>query len=282
MKLTMWQWLTIVWLVVLHVVPYGIIYANAGSLETLHWVLWGILSAPCAEGSLLGFQLIAGGMPVSWRRLISVSGILTIMAAFLTLFNREVILIGLTAAISLLVVAVGGWLASRFLRDLPRVRAGKAHFALWEILATTCLIGLLLTTVRIADMEGMPEWRLLFDPQFCTFAFISGLFGLACVAMVTAATIRRKIGWGIGCLLLWGLIPWINLALFYLYPESLYLEVQAYLILLYPAVGVQMMMIWGTLFPLKIAFPGFLREPQSREEETPDEVVESEDFAEMR
>lgn len=280
----MWQWVTIFGIVLLHLVPYGIIYANAGSLETLHWVLWGILSAPYAQGSLLGFQLIAGGMPVAWRRLICVAGILTMMAVCLTLFDREVILIGLTASMAMLVVAVGGWLASRFLRDLPLVRAGKAHFALWEILATVCLIGLLLMIVRIADIAGVPEWWLLFDPQFTTFAFTSGLFGLACCVMVTASTTRRRIGWGVGCLLLWGVIPWVNLALFTFYPMGFYLEVQAYLLLFYPALGVQAVMIWGTLFPLNYAFPGFLRErdPLEMEPKKSDEVVEQDDFAEMR
>ncbi|PQO46182.1 hypothetical protein [Blastopirellula marina] len=285
MKLSVWQWLTILWLVVLHLGPYVVVFT--GTVSSLLMTYWVLFSAPLAQGTILGAQLIYGGAPTAWRRLIAVAGNVTLLTVTVMLAGQLLIFLGLQAMVVTLEVTLGGWLASRFLRDLPsaRTRSRKVQFDLWEVVATIGLIGVLLAIVSFAG--GDPTsllWQLL-DPSFVALAVSGGLFGLACSAVVIASSLRRRVVWGIGSVLLWGVLPWIHLAVFYpFFSSSLSPPSSVIFAQLYPTLGFQAVMIWGTLLPLRMAFPGFLRgrEPQAGEEEMPSEAVESEDFAEMR
>ena len=281
MKPTSWQWLILAWLVCLHVAAYVMIYLAAGSLATLHWVLWGILSGPYAQGSLLGFLLVAGGWPIAWRRLSVVAGIVGIMAVCLLFFDREVVLIGITASVSVIVVTVVTLIAGRYLSSLPSPNLRKIHFALWEIIAMTCLIGVMLMILRVIDFDSMPSWPNLIDPYFTTYAATSALFSLACCLAVISRSIKARVIWLAGCVLLWGVVPWIDVGLFKLFGLQGLLELHGYLMLFYPANAIQAVIIWGTLFPLRYGFPGSLYESNSTSKATTDQPTDLDEFAEM-
>lgn len=262
MKPTPWQWFIFAWLLALHAAAYVVIYFTAGSLATLHWVLWAVLAGPYAQGSLLGFLLVAGTWQAAWRRLSVVAGVVLIMTVCHLFFEREVVLIGFTAAVSVVVSAVVTLIAGRFLTFLPTPSLRKIHFALWEIIAQTFLIGILLTVVRIIDFDPMHAWPNIIDPHFSTFATTSAIFCVACSLAVLSRSIPARVAWLAGCILLWGVLPWLDVGLFKLFRLPDLLELGGYLVLFYPAHAVQALIVWGTLFPLRYSFPGSLYEPE--------------------
>ncbi|PQO36666.1 hypothetical protein [Blastopirellula marina] len=262
MKPTPWQWLILAWLLGLHAAAYVVIYFTTGSLTTLHWVLWAILAGPYAQGSLLGFLLVVGTCQAAWRRLSVVAGIVLIMTVCHLFFEREVVLLGFTTGVSVVVSAVVTLIAGRFLTSLPAPSLRKIHFALWEIIAQTFLIGILLTVIRIIDFDPMHAWPNVIDPHFSTFAATSAIFCVACSLPVLSRSLPARIAWLVGCVLLWGVLPWFDVGLFMLFRLPYLLELDGLLVLFYPAHAVQALIVWGTLFPLRYGFPGSLYKPE--------------------
>lgn len=281
MQLTQRQWFILVRLILLQLVTYAVIYLTAGSLATLHWVLWGILSAPYAQGALLGFLLVAGRWSIAWRRLSAVAGIVAIMAICLLFFDREVVLIGVTASASALVAAIVSMIASRYLTTLPKPNLRNIHFALWEVIAMTCLIGLLLMVLRVVEFDTSPPWPDLIDPYFTTYAITSALFLVICALAALTTNWKERAKWFVGCLALWIAIPWIDIGLFSLLQLDELLELSGYLLLFYPAHAIQAVIVWGTLFPLRYGFPGSLSADASSIQPKAEQSNLTDDFAEM-
>lgn len=256
---TAWQWLVIVWLVSLNASPYAVAVWAAGDLGRIDWVIWSMLSAPFAHTGMLTFFLIAGAVPMFVRRLAFVCGMLVILAMLMTILDEQSV-----GTVSWLVLEATTLLtltlASACLFGVPpKPSRWSPQFSLAEILALTVLLGIFLWMLRLAEATSLDYWEQAREIAFITYAIGCGVFLLPiCLATI----MRGRTGLTamiVVSLLLWTIFAVVILGAVMLFERTLPLEEKAYLVIIYPASAIQLLLVWGTFFPLRAWFPGVLK-----------------------
>ncbi|QDU73121.1 hypothetical protein Pan97_00880 [Bremerella volcania] len=254
---TWWQWLVIVWLVVLNVSPYCMVALAGGSLSNLHWVIWSLLSGPFALIGMLSFLTVAGRWPVMVRRLLFVAGSLLLIGGLMLMLEEEIVGASAWFLLEAVVIITLTLLSCRVWGIPERPSRWSLQFSLAEIAILCGLAGIFLFFLRLAEATDLHFWSQAREMPFVVFAFLTGVH-LVPVCLSTIATSRRGILFGIGCSVLqWGLAPLIFLAILTAF-NSQQLGIDLILMILYPVLGFQALLVWGTLFPIRIAFPRVL------------------------
>ncbi len=276
------QWLTIVWVLGLNSAPFIVAVLKGGSLATIHWVAWSLLSGPFALTAMLTFQLVAGGLPPATRRLIFTFWFLLMVGTSMLLFNKEIfgaILLFLTEAIVLLPAT----LLTCWLFHLPAPpQKWSLQFSIAEILWSSGLVGVFLFMARVSGAYEQSFWLSEDIVIFVVFAVITGIYLLPC-CLATVANRSSRIAWlVVTTVLLWLAYPAALWGILWLFDQAGSGDGRLLLLLLYPVHGVQALIVWGTLFPLRIYFPGFLHVTDSSplssplcKSDTPDDALAS-------
>ncbi|MBA2113441.1 hypothetical protein [Bremerella alba] len=252
-----WQWLVLTWLVALNATPYVIVALTSGSFSILHWVIWTMLSSPFALIGMFSFLSVAGGWPVMARRLTGVTGSLLVIGLLMFLLNEEAVGVSAWLLLEAVVIVVMTLLSCRFFGIPARPNRWSLQFSLAEIILLSGLAGVFLFMLRLADATDLQFWKQAQEMIFVIFAFVSGVY-LVPICLSTVATSRRAVTWWIvSCLALWAVVPLIFLAALMPF-ESWSGNLALILAVLYPVLGVQALMVWGTLFPIRIFFPNVL------------------------
>lgn len=254
---TWWQWLVIVWLVALNASPYVVTALAAGDFSQLHWVIWSLLSGPFALIGMLSFLTVAGGWPVMVRRLIAVAGSLLVIGVLMFMLNEEIVGASAWFLLEVSVIITLTLLSCRFCGIPARPGRWSLQFSLAEIVLLSGLAGIFLFMLRLAEATDLQFWNQAREAIFIGFAFLSGLY-LVPVCLTTIATSRRgMILLIVTCLLIWGVFPLGFLAILAMFDASR--PGRDYLLMLhYPVLGLQLLLVWGTLFPIRIFFPHML------------------------
>lgn len=256
---TAWQWLVIAWLVALNASPYAVGVWAAGDFGSIDWIIWSMLSGPFAHTGMLTFFLIAGAVPAFVRRLTFVTGMLTILAMLMLILDQESV-----GTISWLLLEAATLLAlllaSACLLGVPsKPRRWFPQFSLAEILALTVLLGIFLFMLRLAEATSLDYWKQAQETPFITYAIGCGIYLFPiCLATIMRGRTRLT-ATIIVSLLLWTVFACLIMGALMILENTLPLEDTAYLVIIYPASAIQLLLVWGTFFPLRAWFPGVLK-----------------------
>ncbi|MFN3150585.1 hypothetical protein [Bremerella sp.] len=254
---TGWQCLAIVWMVVLNTTPYIVAASTTGDLGNLHWVIWSLLSGPFALIGMLSFNTVAGAWPVMARRLLWVGGSLLLVGTLMLVFEEEIVGVSVWFLLEAVATVSLTLMSCRFWGIPQRPSRWSLQFSLAEIVILSGMAGIFLLFLRLADATDLQFWYRAGETVFVAFAFLSGIY-LVPVCLATIATSRRGIiQWIVFSLMLWGSLPLMFFMILMAFNAN-QLGFDLALIVLYPVLGVQLVLVWGTLFPIRIAFPGVL------------------------
>ncbi|WDI44387.1 hypothetical protein [Bremerella sp. P1] len=256
---TWWQWLVIVWLIVLNASPYLFAYLSTSNLGTLDVFIWSMLTGPFAQTGMLSFFLVAGALPIFIRRLTFVAGLLVVVGIVMIALDLQ----SLGTIVWFLLEAaalVGLALTSAWLFNMPvRPKKWSPQFSLAEILALSGLLGIFLFMARLAEATTLSYWRQAQETVFIAFAISCGIYLFpACLATISQGR-KRLIGMIVFCVLLWTVFALFVLGALIVLDENRPLNDRQFLILLYPTFAFQLMLIWGTFFPIRAWLPGVLK-----------------------
>lgn len=256
---TWWQWLVIVWLIVLNASPYLFAYLSTSNLGTLDVFIWSMLTGPFAQTGMLSFFLVAGALPIFIRRLTFVAGLLVVVGIVMIALDLQ----SLGTIVWFLLEAaalVGLALTSAWLFNMPvRPKKWSPQFSLAEILALSGLLGIFLFMARLAEATTLSYWRQAQETVFITFAISCGIYLFpVCLATISQGR-KRLIGMIVFCVLLWTVFALFVLGALIVLNENRPLNDRQFLILLYPTFAFQLMLIWGTYFPIRAWLPGVLK-----------------------
>lgn len=256
---TAWQWGVIAWLVILNMSPYVIGIMAAGSLSRLEWLVWSMLAGPFAHTAMLTFFLLVGASPASIRRLAFVAGMLAILGILMLILERDAVAtlfwFLLEAITFLVLMLVSAWL----FRVPPKPTRWLPQFSIAEILALSGLIGIFLLLIRVVGATDFDFWRQAQDISFITFAICSGIYLYPICLPILLDSRTKRTAMIVFCLLLWMIFPLIVLGAMIVLEPSLPLSNDAYVILFYPAFAGQLILVWGTYFPIRAWLPGLLK-----------------------
>lgn len=274
---TWWQWLVIVWLVVLNASPYLFAYLSTSNLGTLDVFIWSMLTGPFAQTGMLSFFLVAGALPIFIRRLTFVAGLLVVIGIVMIALDLQ----SLGTIVWFLLEAaalVGLALTSAWLFNMPvRPKKWSPQFSLAEILALSGLLGIFLFMARLAEATTLSYWRQAQETVFITFAISCGIYLFpVCLATISQGR-KRLIGMIVFCVLLWTVFALFVLGALIVLNENRPLNDRQFLILLYPTFAFQLMLIWGTFFPIRAWLPGVLTIQTQSEVEPVDQADENQD-----
>ncbi len=251
------RWGSLVWLIALNALPYLFTALAAGEFDRVMWVIWSLLSGPFALVAMLSFLMVAGEWPIMLRRIVAVSGALLLVGLLMLFLEEEIV--GASAWFLLeAAIVITLTLLSCCLLNLPRPpKRWSLQFSLSEIAILSGLVGVFLFLLRLAEATDYQFWKQSADLPFITFTMVSAVLMVpACLA--TIATSRRAIFlWIGGSLLLWIVIPLLFLAIMtgFRWHQLGFIFL---LMILYPVLGFQLLLVWGTLFPIRIFFPSVL------------------------
>lgn len=254
---TRWQCLVIVWLVVLNTSPYVVGFWASNDFGNFEWRVWSITSVPFAHIGMFSYLAVAGGWPIMARRLLAVTGALMVICLMMTIVGENAVIASAWLLIEAIVIVSLTLLTCRFWGIPIRPNHWSLQFSLAEIIILSGLLGVFLFMVREAGATDLEKWT---DPALrflITFAIASGIY-LVPVCLATIATSRRgKILCIVFSILLWAIFPLCFLLAFTGFEEMVFGN-WILLYFLYPALGSQLLLAWGTLFPIRICFPGVL------------------------
>lgn len=255
---TWWQWLVIVWLVILNATPYLIGFWAADDFGKLEWIFWSMLSGPFAHIGMLSFFLIAGVLSVFVRRLIGAVGLLVVLGLMMLILEADsvgAIAWFLLEAVTLTALS----LASAWLFGVPSPpKRWWPQFSLIEILVLSGLLGVLLLMLRLAGAMDLDYWRQGQEIALIGYSLGTGVYLLP-ICLATVSHGRTRIcGLVLFCVLVWPVFPLIFLGLLIAIEETGPMEEMLFLFLFYPAFLVQLVLVWGTFFPIRAWFPGVL------------------------
>ncbi|PQO37104.1 hypothetical protein C5Y96_08065 [Blastopirellula marina] len=255
---TAWQWLVIVWVVALNASPYAVGLWAAGDFGSIDWMIWSMLSGPFAHTGMLTFFLLAGGLPAFVRRLTFVTGMLAILAMLMLILDDQSV--GTISWFLLEAATLSAlMLASAWLFGVPpKPQRWSPQFSLAEILALTVLLGIFLWMLRLAEATSLDYWEQAQEIAFITYAIGCGIYLLP-IGLATIMRGRKGLtAMIVVSLLLWTIFACVILGVLMLFERTLPLEEGAYLIIIYPASAIQLLLVWGTFFPLRVCFAGVL------------------------
>lgn len=256
---TRWQWLVIVWTVVLNTTPYFIVFLCGQGYGNLDWLIWAMLSGPFGHTGMLSFFLIAGGVPIVVRRLTFAAGMLVIVGIVMTTLEFQsfgtVAWFFLEAATLVPLVLLSAWLF-----NIPmRPQRWSPQFSLVEILMLSGLMGIFLFMARLAEADDLEYWRQAQDTAFITFSISTGVY-LLLICLTTICQKRKSlVGMFIVCIVLWGVYPLIVVGILVGLDAKPPLTSEALIKLFYPTFAFQLMLAWGTFFPIRAWLPGVLK-----------------------
>jgi len=256
-KFTWKQWLVLGWLLALNMLPYVVTILTSGGLGNLHWVIWSLLSGPFALIGMLSFLTVAGAWPVMARRLLWASGSLLLIGGLMLLLEEEIVGTSAWFLLEGTIIVAMTLLSCRILGLPARPARWSLQFSLAEIILLSGLAGVFLLMLRLAEATDLQLWKQAQEIVFVAFTITSAIYLVPiCLAMV-AASRRGIIAWVGLSLLLWAVTP---LAFSFAMQGSLPLQPgeRLFLFILYPTLGAQALLVWGTLFPIRIFFPGVL------------------------
>ncbi|MEW4565390.1 hypothetical protein AB1K70_22885 [Bremerella sp. JC770] len=255
---TRWQWLAIVWIVALNAAPYGVGLWASGDFGSLDWMIWSMLSGPFAHTAMLSFFLIAGGPPMFVRRITFVAGLLAMMGMIMLILDDNAVgTIAWFLLEALVVMALT--LSTTWLCNVPqRPQRWLPQFSLAEILCLSGLLGIFLFMLRVADATDLQYWRSAQELAFIIFAISSGVY-LFPICLTTIFQRRaRLIAMILFSLLLWPVLPLIVLGALIAFEKTSPLDNNVFLVIFFPVFAVQMLLAWGTFFPMRVCFPGLI------------------------
>jgi len=255
---TRWQWLAIVWMVVLNAAPYGVGLWGSSDFGSLDWVIWSMLSGPFAHTAMLSFFLIAGGPPMFVRRITFVAGLLAMLGMIMLILDANAV--GTIAWFLLeAVTVVGLTLTTAWLFNVPqRPQRWLPQFSLAETLCLSGLLGIFLFLLRVADATDLEFWRSSQELALILLAIGSGIY----LFPICLTTICRRRGALIAMILfsitLCAVFPLMFIGALYVFNEMPPLNDDVILILFYPVFTIQMLLAWGTFFPMRVCFAGLI------------------------
>ncbi|RCS52766.1 hypothetical protein DTL42_07990 [Bremerella cremea] len=282
------NWLAILFVLLVHVVAYGILLdAIPYPLPDYEFVY--LLVIPFADMGVLGFWLVVGSQRAWLRLLVTIVGYCTLLTIGLQAWDVHPMVLAPAYATTLSSVALGtlglGCIAAYF----PGWHGWQVRFALWEIIVATCLIALALAVLRTILVNDLLDWQTWFGldgGEFLTFSLATGIF-LTIAGLPILAT-----GWKVR-----GIASLVMLILLSVLPV---LEKQLFLLLgladpdyelLYYTHFSQVALAWGTFIPLRWAFPTLIQawnrpeQPSASCQEAPLTEVEhqpTDDFFKMQ
>ncbi|MBI1249470.1 hypothetical protein GC197_16720 [bacterium] len=289
MNWTLRQWLALAWIVLLHALLYSTMvtnfwdYPNLLGLDDFLLILV-ILVVPITSAGILGVWLTAGVGP-GWLRLISVvAGQVLLIWAMVSAVPADPISIVPGLAICTATVAMGTFFLGCLGSVLPMFSLWNVRFALWEIIATVSLMGVVFAIIKYlvaVETWNWSNWHADGGYEFLTFALFSGLIITITLVPLLVRRMIYCIIASAGLLISLVVMPPIEAAIF----TQLGLE-GGELELFYPVHLGQAGMMLAITIPLVVAFPGFLvRIPTKIDSESPeslaDESTDEEDFAQM-
>ena len=250
---------------------------------------WILVTIPFADVGVLGFWLVAGSSRAWLRMLASIVGLSSILAIMVNAMQIYPFVLATALASTMSITAIGTLLLGCIAGYLPGWQGWRVKFALWEIIAATCLIGVSLAVLRTVLVEVSLTWNEWLGDEggeFLLFSVVSGLFlAIAGLPIISSGRWVRIISVVVMCVLL-ATMPLVEALLF------------RWLLRSSPEIGflllvhlLQIGFAWGTLIPLKMALPGFVASMElvalAEEGETLGEVNETvaapaDDFLKMQ
>ncbi|PQO36667.1 hypothetical protein [Blastopirellula marina] len=282
--------LAILFVTCAHLVMYGALLGIIGEPHSdFEFVLY--ISMPFADVGVLGFWLVVGSHRAWLRLMVAIVGFCTILACGVNAMDLHPMVLGPAYATTLSSVALGtlglGCVAAYF----PGWRGWQVRFALWEIIAATCLIAVALAILRAITVNDLLNWQAWVGKEgreFLTFSVTSGFFLAVAGLPILAVGGKVRVLSILATVPLMASVPSLEIWLFQLFgmgtPEYG---------MLFKAHVLQLAFAWGTLVPLRWAFPGLVQAWHRADESVVNEETSkspnisanektSEDFFEMK
>lgn len=270
-----------------HLVLYGIMLTGVDRSDNqLTWIL---VTIPFADAGVLGFWLVAGSSRAWLRLMASIVGLCSILAIMVQAMQIYPFVLATALSSTMSLTAIGTLLLGCVAGYLPGWQGWRVKFALWEIMAATCLVGTSLAVLQMVVSDVPFQWREWWRDEggeFLIFSVVSGfVLAVAGLPILSSGRRVRIVSVIVMCVLL-GMMPIVERVLFgWLVggkPNSGFLFVVHLL---------QAGFAWGTLIPLRATFPGFVAsleaeavaEDAENSSETPSNVVvPADDFLKMQ
>lgn len=270
-----------------HLVIYGILLGIIGHPNSdAEFNLY--LTMPFADAGILGFWLVVGSHRAWLRLMVAIVGLCAILAIGVNAMQIHPMVLGPAYAATLSTAALGtlglGCVAAYF-------PGWQVRFALWEIIAATCLVAVALAVLRAITVNDLLDWQAWVGEEgreFLTFSLTSGFF------LAVAGLPILAVGWKVRVFSILVTVPLIAII-----PS---LETQLFQMfgmgtpdysMLFTVHFFQLAFAWVTLVPLRWAFPTLVQTWQRADESVVTEDAPkspnisanektSEDFFEMK
>ncbi|PQO46183.1 hypothetical protein [Blastopirellula marina] len=236
------------------------------------------VTIPFADVGVLGFWLVAGSCRAWLRMMASIVGLSSILAIMVNVIPIYPFVLATALASTMSITAIGTLLLGGIAGYLPGWQGWRVKFALWEIIAATCLVGVALAVLRtvLVDLTiSWEQWMGDAEGEFLIYSIVSGLsVAISGLPILSSVRSTRVLSVLVMCVLL-AAMPFVEGLLFV---GVLEVELGAERVLLVFALHLlQMGFAWGTLIPLKMTFPGFVASLETRatdeQAETPNNGV---------